>query len=197
MVRVIADENKRKKKRHVYGGRYPSRIDEHVKRNTIEYDARIDLTVFYICKKCAWMYELNQIVYPNPKSIFKDQRSFLYIYLPNDEVKMKELKKLNKKRRPACIECGKEDFPFTEYTTELEGKKVRAYIPTGKSLSKPCVVKLYLKKGRKYLGYYCHSCKRAYCVPELINWEKRIEGQEKVYDVVRCDNTRQKEYGNW
>lgn len=177
MLRVIADRN-RKKRRYVF--------NDYGKRIPKEYYVRYDATAFYICKECAWMTKYNTYAWPDSRGIFRDLKSIFWIYLPHhDAGKMKALKDSERKRWPGCIECGMDEFPFPTYLMKKH-EHGTSYIPTGKNELRP-VLKLYLKKVRKYLGYYCHHCKVCYCIPlRQINWRRRIEEEGfKIYDLVR------------
>lgn len=102
-----------------------------------------DKTAYYICKKCGFHdeFSLNRII--------SNAGQFWAYFVADQDIK--SVMKLDNKQKRTCVYC--------EQTTKPP-------LPDKNEIFHPAITKLYLKKPKKrFLGYFCAVCRRAYYLP--------------------------------
>ena len=108
-----------------------------------------DKTTYYICKKCGFHQEFNI------NEIISNVGVFLAYFVEGDDIKrVKEMEEGNQR----CIFCDSETKPPK---------------PAKNELSEHAILKLFVKPKKRFLGYFCKVCRRAYYLPiRITKWEK-------------------------
>lgn len=140
---------------------------DHYKK---KYWTHVDKTAYYICKKCGYHdeFSLNRII---------SNAGVFWAYFIEDH-DINAVKELDEKKKKTCVIC--------EQTTKPP-------IPAENEISHPAITKLYLKKPKKrFLGYFCAVCRRAYYLPiRAVKWEKsKFFQKKKSEDLLNPLNTQ-------
>lgn len=122
---------------------------DHYKKDG--YWTHADKTAYYICKKCGYHdeFSLNRII---------SNAGVFWAYFVEDQ-DVKAVEDLNNNQNQNCVFCCCSTKPPR---------------PAKNELFHPAITKLFLKKPKKrFLGYFCAVCRRAYYLPiRVIKWEQ-------------------------
>lgn len=122
---------------------------DHYKKD--KYWTHADKTAYYICKKCGFHdeFSLNRII---------SNTGFFWAFFV-EGIDLDTVKELDEEQKRICVFC------------EQSTKPPR---PAQNEIFHPAITMLYLKKPKKrFLGYFCAVCRRAYYLPiKIIKWEK-------------------------
>lgn len=105
-----------------------------------------DKTSYYICKKCGYHQKFNT------NDIISNAGIFFAFFVSDEDVKKM------KNMQNSCIFCDSISKPP---------------YPAKNELSEHAVLKLFVKPKKRFLGYFCKVCRRAYYIPNrIMKWEK-------------------------
>ena len=138
-----------------------------LKRGKKETKTRVNSVAFYVCKECSIPSEFSKI--PFKEIIYNLKVNFIprsYTERFNDLI--------TSKKTPECLFC--EQTKVKDYFIKKIDEKTSQRVP----IIKKCVLKLFLKESREYVGFLCGSCKMIYFSKKFtqVNWDIAYKDQE-------------------
>jgi len=138
-----------------------------LKKGKKETKTRVNSVAFYVCKECSIPSEFSKIPFKEIIYNFKVNlipRSYTERF--NDLITSKKISK--------CLFC--EQTKVKDYFIKKIDEKTSQRVP----IIKKCVLKLFLKESREYVGFLCGSCKMVYFYKKFtqVNWDIAYKDQE-------------------
>lgn len=139
---------------------------------------RSNRTAFYICKECSNPSEFSRIP-------FRERIYNLKINFISNSYSRRFEELIQSKKKNECLFC--EQNEVKTFSPHRIDKKTTEQIP----ITKKCVLKLFLKDYRKYIGFLCGSCRMVYFQKfNLVKWNIAYMDQE-VDVLANTDLTKQ------